>query len=122
MILKKYRIPIYGGQLWVCVSNSFTKAIEEIENTTDVKLDDNKEDLRKTSAMAYQFYLPDGHFRVLIVIKPQSKISVVSHEALHVVNWVFHHCGIKHSFTNDEAQCYLLEWVIERVLITKDKR
>jgi hypothetical protein len=119
MILKKHKIPIYGGQLWVCVAGSFSKAIEEIENTIDVKLEDKKEDLRQASAMTYQFYLPDGRFRVLIIIKPRSSIALISHEALHAVNWIFQHCGVKYSLTNDEPQCYLLGWVIDRVLSTR---
>ena len=119
MILKKHKIPIYGGQLWVCVANSFTKAVEEIENTTDIKLDDEKDDLRKASAMTYQFYMPDGRFRVLIVLKPRSSVDFIAHESLHVVNWVFKHCGVRYSLDNDEPQCYLLGWVVKKILDTK---
>jgi len=119
MILKKHKIPIYGGQLWVCVTNSFEKAVEEIENSTDIKLDDKKEDLRTNSAITYQFYTPDGKFRVLIVIKPRTSISFVAHEALHVVNWIFKHCGVRYSIDNDEPQCYLLGWTVEKILDAK---
>lgn len=120
MILKKHRIPVYGGQLWVCVANSFAQAVEEIENTTDIKLDDQKEDLRTASAMTYQFYTPDGKFRILIVIKPKTTVDFVAHEALHTVNWIFKHCGVKYSLDNDEPQCYLLGWVVNKILRTKD--
>lgn len=119
MILRKHKIPVYGGQLWVCVTTSFLKAVEEIENNIDVVLDKEKEDLRKASAMTYQFYTPDGKFRILILMKPRTSIDFVAHEALHVVNWVFQHCAVKYSLANDEPQCYLLGWVVNKIMSTK---
>jgi len=119
MILKKHKIPIYGGQLWVCVTNSFMKSVEFIENTTDVRLDDEKHDLRKTAAITYKFYLPDGRFRILIVMKPRTTVSFIAHESLHAVNWIFDHAGIKYSISNDEPQCYLLGWVVDKIENTK---
>lgn len=118
MILKKHKIPIYGGELWVCIANSFSKAIEQIENDTDIKIDKEKDDLRKCAAITYQFYEKD-RFRVLIILKPHSSVSFISHESLHAVNWIFQHCGVKYSLTNDEPQCYLLGWIVQRIINTK---
>lgn len=118
MILKKHRIPIYGGQLWICITNSFDKSVDAIEDKTDIILDRNKNDLRKTAAITYQFYDGDGKFRILIILKPNSTVSYISHEALHAVNWIFSHCGIKYSLTNDEPQCYLLGWIVQKIMDT----
>ncbi len=116
MILKKHRIPIYGGQLWICVTRSFVKSIDQIEDAIDVKLDESKEDLRKSAAMSYRFYTPDGQFRILIMVKPITSIGTIAHEALHAVNWMFAHCGIQYSLKNDEPQCYILGWVVDKVI------
>lgn len=124
MKLHKHRIPIYGGQLWVCVTKSFLGAVEELENMIDVVLESNKDrasDLRKTSAITYQFYTPDGSFRVLVLIRPKTNINTVVHESLHIVNNIFQHCGIKYSLTNDEPQCYLLGWVVDQIMNDKSK-
>ena len=121
MILHKHRIPIYGGQLWIAVTQSFIGAVEKIENDIDVVLDRQKDDLRKTVAVTYQFYTPDGKFRVLVLIKPRANINTIAHEALHIVHWIFQHCGIKYSLGNDEPQCYLLGWVVDKMMNSKAK-
>jgi hypothetical protein len=120
--IKKFKIPIYGGQLWVCVTNSFLRSIESIENSLDVVLDDRKEDLRSTGAITYMFITHDGVFVTLVMIKPSTSFGVIAHEALHVVNWIFIHCGIQYSIKNDEPQCYLLGWAVDRIMESKNSK
>lgn len=116
MILKKHRIPIYGGQLWVCVSKSFKGAIEELEDKLiDVQLEQNKDDLRTMRASSYQFYNHEGKFRVIVLIKPHATIDDIAHESLHILNWIFVHSHIKYDLKNDEPQCYLMGWLTERI-------
>ncbi len=50
-------------------------------------------------------YLPDEAFA----------ISTIAHEAFHVTNFISKRVGIKPNVNNDEAQAYLLSWIVEQV-------
>lgn len=41
-----------------------------------------------------------------------------SHEAVHVVNWVFKNSGVIADPDNDELQAYLTGWVVQAILET----
>lgn len=41
--------------------------------------------------------------------------GIVAHESKHVVNSVFEYIGMKLDPINDEAECYLLQWVVNHI-------
>lgn len=56
-----------------------------------------------------------------IVLKSLSHVTVLAHECLHAVNHILNYVGVKFDSTNDEAHCYLLEYLMEQVL-QKEKK
>jgi DNA-binding transcriptional regulator YiaG len=50
-------------------------------------------------------YLPDEPFAV----------STIAHEALHITSFVMKRVGMHPDVNNDEAQAYLLSWIVEQV-------
>lgn len=43
-------------------------------------------------------------------------VPTVAHECLHAVNGILEARGVVPDFKNDEIQCYLLEWLMEKVV------
>ena len=50
-----------------------------------------------------------------------SKHGIIAHECKHVVNFIFLDKGIKLDAENDEAECYLLDWIVTEVYKAIDK-
>jgi len=42
-------------------------------------------------------------------------IGTISHEAFHITSFIMKRIGIKPDVNNDEAQAYLLSWIVEQV-------
>ena len=54
-----------------------------------------------------------GRFRVLIY---SATMSALVHELGHIVSYVFKHCGVRHSLTNDEPFCYFLQHLFDEIV------
>lgn len=46
---------------------------------------------------------------------PEYTLSTISHEAFHITNFIMKRVGIKPDVDNDEAQAYLLSYIVEEV-------
>jgi hypothetical protein len=51
----------------------------------------------------------------LILLKPVASPGRIAHEANHAVNIILSWNGVKASFTNDESECYFLEYVVDKI-------
>ena len=56
------------------------------------------------------------YLKLFVAFSEKSKADVVAHEAVHLVNHVFIHTGIKLEPYNDEAQAYLTGWFVKEIL------
>lgn len=72
------------------------------------------------SASTYSLFDENKDVGALIVIylenikRVEDLVSILSHEALHVVNMMFEYFGVEYSLDNDEHAAYLLSWVVRQ--------
>ena len=53
--------------------------------------------------------------RVMLFLKPTAKPGEIAHECKHAVNVIFSYRGVRLSLTNDEPECYFLDWMVTTV-------
>lgn len=109
---KKIKIPIYFGDfIIICQSkyDDLTKIKSELEiETLPDGFDPNKYD-------AFAFSEPHNNYdRYFIFIKPSTKPGQIAHECKHIVNYIFNDRGIKLEIGNDEPECYLLSYLVNK--------
>ena len=97
MKLKTFFVPIYGFKVEIHDNSNVIMANKRIKAATLVDPD------KMLILMGFNFDEAWG-------------TPTVAHECLHAVNGILNARGVIADFTNDEAQCYLLEWFMERVV------
>jgi hypothetical protein len=103
IIKHKINIPIYYGYLIVICADD----VEEIAKKYDVPGIKNK------CHDAYVFRNKTNEY--VYVQKASITYGAVAHEAKHLVNYIFSDRGIKLDVENDEAECYLLGWIVNKI-------
>lgn len=101
---KKINIPLYGGKLIIHQSNNFKK-LEKKYNLTDTSGCD---------ALAFQLNKKNGCGRFFMLFEKNITPSIIAHECNHIVNLIFKHCYVDLDLENDEAQSYLLGWLVKQ--------
>jgi len=114
VLIRKYRVPAYRTRLWVVVSPSLMASIDKVEDLLDHKIIKDK-DRKSTRAYTYCFEDHKGRYQMLCFYNPHSKPGEIAHEAKHTLNIIYQWHGVKLSLTNDEPECYLLEWMVDRI-------
>jgi hypothetical protein len=117
VLIRKYRVPAYRSRLWVIVSTSVSNGIEKIEDQIDKRIIDSK-DKRATRAYMYAFEDHKGRYHIMVFFKHTAKPGEIAHEAKHALNVIFKWHGVSLSLTNDEPECYCLEWLTDRIFNT----
>ena len=99
-----YKIPLYGNRLIVVITNNIKK-IKLFQPSFN-------------TAYIYGHSLIGDSGEFILVLNPKSyeKISAgtISHEAMHITNFIAEWAGIQPSFENDEAVAYLNTWVFDK--------
>ena len=113
MIIRKLRIPTYGGRLWVIVCPSIKHAIDRLEDMTNESI--HLKDQRGYQSYMYANTDERERHRVMMFFKPNAKVGDIAHECKHAVNIIFNYRGVKLSLTNDEPECYFLDWMVTAV-------
>lgn len=96
---KRIKIPIYGGSLTIIKDANF-KAIEKTYNLQDLSGYD-----------ACAFRINKSEYSLAFI---NTKPKIIAHECLHFVGYIFEDIGAIMDITNDEPQCYLLEWAVDK--------
>lgn len=109
VLIRKFRVPSYRTQFWVVIARSFLKAQDVVEDMVDHRFDIKREE----SGLVY-FTNYEGVFMELLFIRPTATPGEIAHECKHALNKVYGHHGVKLSIANDEPECYLLEWFVNR--------
>ncbi|MCP9290007.1 hypothetical protein [Gracilimonas sediminicola] len=108
---RSYKIPLYSGRLYVVLCESLKEAQSEL-------------------GLEFEAYGPledydGGCFqrgnKYYIMLEHNPEPGVIAHECKHFVNHVFVTCGVELDRFNDEAECYLLGWAVEKSHNTIDK-
>jgi hypothetical protein len=115
VLIKKFRTPTYKTPFWVVVSDNIIKSIDTVEDVIDYKIADPA---TKRSIDAYTVGYEDheGVAKVIVFVRPNLKPGRVAHECNHIKNIILNWNGVKPSFVNDEAESYLLEYFVDKVI------
>jgi hypothetical protein len=107
-------IPIYHGKIYVKHSKDFLKDAHKI----GVELQPNANDFL---AIAFRKSYK-GAGKYVMLLNKGATPDVVAHESLHIANFILFDRGIEGDFKNDEAQAYLLTWIVAQIEIIKKAR
>ena len=114
VLIRKTRIPTYKTRFWVVVSNSINRSVDAVEDLIDHKIMDDA-DRRSAVAYMYAFEDPQGRYHIIVFLKHSCTPGEIAHEAKHAINIAFKWHGVGLSISNDENECYYLEWAVNRV-------
>lgn len=64
---------------------------------------------------AITFKIPGAYREIGVAFDEYEDMSIMVHEAVHIVNFIFEECGVKLDTTNDEAQAYLTAWIFNQI-------
>lgn len=107
MIEKKYKIPLYSGEL----------IISSFKNIKDAELKYGLENVDGMDAFTFKKLNEKGVRDFYMVFDENPKIPYIAHEAVHITNMVFDNSCIELDIVNDEPYAYFLEWVVQTCLI-----
>ena len=64
---------------------------------------------------AITFKIPGAYREIGVAFDEYEDMSIMVHEAVHIVNFIFEECGVKLDTINDEAQAYLTAWIFNQI-------
>lgn len=108
MKIIKINIPIYFGYLKIVIAKDFIKAAEKVKYKTEY-------DLSLYGAFVYSNHNKKGITVYTGFFKPDASHQSISHEVVHLVNYVFRDRQMPLDTNNDEAQAYLTGWFTDQV-------
>ena len=106
MIDKTVSIPIYDAELRIQITDTYEQ-FEEAVSVTGFG-----DDLGGAGAIALRY---ESHPKLFHIIFNREDLSPgnIAHECLHVTNRLMNTVGIEYSYTNDEAMCYIIGFVVD---------
>lgn len=110
MRTKKLSIPLYDKSLTIVISNDLSK-LTEFTRKNDK--DHTAFDYSNFGGAAFT----NGHGDYFIVLRSDIKVTpgLITHECKHIINALYIDLGIKLCPNNDEPECYLLTWMVDKV-------
>ena len=117
VLIRKLKIPVFKTRLWIVISKSISKSIDTVEDIIDHKIIEES-GKRSTKAYMYAYEHVDGKYTLILFLKDTAKPGTVAHECSHAVKVCLHWHGVKPSYTNDENEAYMLEWLVDQVHFT----
>ena len=102
MIKKTIKIPIYLGKLTII----FDKDLSYVQNKYKTR------SLENYGAVTLK---DESKYREYIVAFESKDYSLIAHEIVHVINYIYLDCGIELDRVNDENQAYLTGWLFEEI-------
>ena len=120
MLKKTIDIPIYCSKLTIILDNDLSY-VEKKYKTKSLK-DFGAVTLNEKSK--YRNYIVDfgavtlkekSKYRNYIVAFEYSTGSIIAHEIVHIINYIYLDCGIKLDRMNDENQAYLTGWLFDEI-------
>lgn len=110
--IRKLRLPVYLSSLWIVVCPSIPKAIDLAEDQMNMKV--APPEVGSVRAYTAAVQKESGAKQFMLFLRPASKSGEVAHECKHLINLIFSWHGVNLSLTNDESECYYLEWVVDQ--------
>jgi hypothetical protein len=105
MDTKKIRIPIYFGKLVIVRVKKISEVSEKYQlGNTD-----------SYASITFEKKSKKHNPRYYIVLQKNTPTSVIVHEVIHLVNYIFKNNGIELDRYNDEPQAYLAGWLFSQI-------
>lgn len=114
MTKKFIKIPIYPGQLVVIVTQSVKDGADYL------KLGFQEEDINHWGAFTAKRTF-NGQRQFAVVLTPETSIEMIVHECVHLKNMIFDFIGQDPDLDNDEAECYLIQWLFNQAYKVYDQ-
>ena len=111
--ITKLSVPTYKTQVWIVVSKSLHDAVDAVEDKINTKVADY-EFVKTMKALTFRYETDSGAPRIIIFLKPNTSPGIIAHECKHAINFVFAWVGVKLSTVNDESECYMLGWLVDK--------
>ena len=103
MITKTIETPLFNDKINIVV----TKKISKIAKEYNLSIGDGVDGV---------CWADKGE--IYIGITKKATPGLIAHEALHAVGFIFEGVNIKMDISNDEHQCYLLQFIVDEVYKT----
>jgi hypothetical protein len=100
-------IPLYGGSLWVAQSIADTNICASLIG--------GETDIEGWEGLSYPLLSYRGHPVYLVGLK-RPAVDVLAHELSHVTFKILHGAGVAVSPKDDEAFCYLMQYLMAKAL------
>lgn len=115
MLIYKKKIPIYFGELLIVFNDDFEESLKKFK----VSVENN---LHGCGAISIPLeHNKTGVSRYMILFKDSPGNNTIAHEALHTTNFILGDRGVKADYDNDEAQAYLLGYIVGEICKFLDK-
>ena len=111
-IKHKIYIPIYGCHLIIIVAKDINKSGKKY-GFKNLKFSDAGVLTRKDK---------NGNKEYIYIQRSVITYGAIAHEAKHIVNRIFRDRGVKLDNFNDEAECYLLDYIVNKIHININKK
>lgn len=102
MRIKTINIPIYRGKLTII----FDKDLSYVEKKYKTS------SLNNFGAVTLK---DESKYRNYVVAFEYFDGSIIAHEIVHIINYIFLDCGIELDRVNDENQAYLTGWLFDEI-------
>lgn len=102
MINRTFKIPIYQATVTVILDKDLSY-VEKKYNTVS---------LSNYGAVTMR---NDNHFKKYVLAFEYSDGSIIAHEIVHLINYLYLDCGIELDRVNDEHQAYLSGWLFKKI-------
>ena len=102
MIKKTIKIPMYCSRLIVI----FDKDLSYVQNKYKTAPLDN---------YGAVTLIDNSKYRTYVVAFECKDYSLIAHEIVHIINYIYLDCGIELDRVNDENQAYFSGWLFEEI-------
>jgi hypothetical protein len=103
----KTKIPLYGGSLEILFPDG-KDAITAVEEHYNFSLEEF------SAVCLHQKNSKPARYALVFRLEDFTP-GLAAHEAKHLVNYIYKDNYIKLDVDNDEPECYLLSWIVNRV-------
>lgn len=108
MTIKSYKIPIYKGKFIVCF----------VDKLTELQTKFNLVNIEDYDGICFSI----GRSYYVAFERKSFNAGIAAHEAKHALNALFNGIGQKLETVNDEAECYLLEWMVNKIFESQNNK
>lgn len=101
----KFKVPIYNETIRYIETDNFI----EIYDKANVGYSHNDQDCGGINCIIR------GENTIMVKTKYANHWGTIAHEALHATNRILHSRGVEIDANNDEAQAYLLTYILDKI-------